>query len=324
MIGLFALSCILTGCYRQYALSRRILDIPNDRSAHQRAVPRGGGAIFVSLFLGSCLYYFPSQLPLLMVTLGIAMIGYFDDIRSIPAVKRLVLHILLSAASLVILGGMPDLCLYHWTIHFGFVTSMVGVLYLVWMLNLYNFMDGINGLAGCEALCVSIGIVVVYVVIGEHTYIILPCILMAVVAGFLLYNFPRATLFMGDVGSSFLGFTFGIWSLQSATIQPQLFWSWMILLGVFVVDATTTLVWRMARNEPIYLAHSTHAYQFAARYYDSHTTVTMAVVIINILWLLPLAVLVSLGYLDGIMGVIIAYLPLLGITVHFKSNCSFS
>ncbi|MNJ40905.1 hypothetical protein D3C77_358100 [compost metagenome] len=112
----------------------------------------------------------------------------------------------------------------------------------------------------------------------------------------------------------------GLFSLQAAWSASQLFWAWLILLGVFIVDATLTLARRLVRGEKVYEAHRSHAYQFAARYCQRHLPVTLAVGAINLFWLLPLAVAVGCYGLDGIWGVVIAYLPLLIIALRFQAG----
>lgn len=125
---------------------------------------------------------------------------------------------------------------------------------------------------------------------------------------------------MGDAGSGFLGITLGTMSLQAGWVSPALFWSWLILLGVFVVDATFTLLHRLLRGDRIYEAHRSHAYQFAARHFGRHLPVALAVGALNLGWLLPLALWVGSGRLDGIVGVVIAYLPLLALAIRFHAG----
>lgn len=125
---------------------------------------------------------------------------------------------------------------------------------------------------------------------------------------------------MGDAGSGFLGISLGILSLQSAWINPQLFWAWLILLGVFVCDATFTLIRRLLRGDKVYEAHRSHGYQYASRHYGRHLPVTLAVFIINVFWLLPIAFCVAKLQLDGLIGMLIAYIPLLLLAAKFKSG----
>ncbi|EJT82810.1 glycosyltransferase WbpL [Pseudomonas putida S11] len=125
---------------------------------------------------------------------------------------------------------------------------------------------------------------------------------------------------MGDAGSGFLGLIIAALAIQGSWVEPSLFWGWLILLGVFIVDASFTLIRRMARGERVYEAHRSHAYQFASRRYGQHLPVTLGVVLINTFWLLPLAVAVALHWIDGFGGVLIAYAPLLVLAVFYKAG----
>jgi Fuc2NAc and GlcNAc transferase len=127
---------------------------------------------------------------------------------------------------------------------------------------------------------------------------------------------------MGDAGSGFLGLMFAALSIQAAQRAPQLFWCWLILLGVFIVDATATLFRRLARRENISIAHRSHAYQNAAARWAAHRPVVIAVAAINVVWLFPLAWLVSRGTLGGKAGVAIAYTPLLAVAAWLGAGRS--
>lgn len=125
---------------------------------------------------------------------------------------------------------------------------------------------------------------------------------------------------MGDAGSGFLGIALGVLSLQAAWVSFDLFWCWLILLGVFIVDATFTLIKRLIRGDKVYEAHRSHAYQFASRLYGRHLPVTLAVLALNVLWLLPVALCVMLLGLDGAVGVVLAYLPLIVLAVRYRAG----
>jgi Fuc2NAc and GlcNAc transferase len=125
---------------------------------------------------------------------------------------------------------------------------------------------------------------------------------------------------MGDSGSGFLGMVLGLFSIQSAWLAPKLIWGWLILLGAFMVDASVTLLRRMARREKVYQAHRSHAYQQASRKIASHWQVSLAFGVINLLWLLPLAVLVVTGWLQGIVALAIAYAPLIWLALRFRAG----
>lgn len=259
-------------------------------------------------------------LSLLIAGAGIAVLGFLDDHGHIAARWRLLGHFSAAIWALYWLGGLPPLHAFGVSLEIGWLGHALAALYLVWLLNLYNFMDGIDGIASVEAICACAGGALLYYLMGQPMLALLPLLLMAAVAGFLFWNFPPARIFMGDAGSGFLGITLGILSLQAAWIKPELFWSWVILLGVFVVDATWTLIRRLLRGDKVYEAHRSHAYQYATRQLGKHAPVTLAVLVINVLWLLPLALLVGLGKLDGGVGVVIAYCPLLLLALKFKAG----
>jgi Fuc2NAc and GlcNAc transferase len=125
---------------------------------------------------------------------------------------------------------------------------------------------------------------------------------------------------MGDAGSGFLGVTLGILALQSAWISTNLFMGWLILLGVFIVDATVTLIRRLVRGDKVYEAHRSHAYQFASRQYKRHLPVTLVTGALNIAWLFPIAWLVVEGKLEGLIGLLIAYIPLMLLALKFRAG----
>lgn len=325
-------SLFLTGALRRYALARSLIDIPNARSSHSVPTPRGGGVAIVVSFLlslplmaGMGLLAWSLAWALLGSGAGIAVLGFLDDHGHIAARWRLLGHFAAAGWALLWLGGLPPLTLFGLVVDLGWFGHALAAVYLVWLLNLYNFMDGIDGIASIEAICVCLGGALLYVLqdiassaLPAEPLVVL--LLAAAVLGFLFWNFPPARIFMGDAGSGFLGITLGVLSLQAAWIAPQLLWSWLILLGVFIVDATFTLLCRLWRGDRVYEAHRSHAYQHASRRYGRHLPVTLIVGAINLLWLLPIALWVGAGELDGFMGVGIAYAPLVWLAVKFKAG----
>lgn len=322
----FILSTLLTGLLRRYALNKEIIDMPNHRSSHTKPTPRGGGVSFVISFLLCIPVLFLANyisardgLSLLTVGLLIAAIGFTDDHFSISPLSRLFGQAIVSAVALYVLNGMAPIAIGNWLIP---LVSFIALLYLVWMINLYNFMDGIDGLAALEAIIVCGSAAFIYGLQSEYTMMFLPLTLASAVGGFLCWNFPCARIFMGDAGSGFLGGALAILSIQAAWVNSNYFWAWLILLGVFIVDATLTLMRRALNGERIYEAHRSHAYQHAASYFHSHSFVSMAVLVINLIWLSPIAILVGCGYLNGPMGLILAYLPLLVLASYFNAGKS--
>ncbi|QQZ37599.1 glycosyltransferase family 4 protein [Pseudomonas sp. SK2] len=325
--ALIVFSWLMTGALRRYALARSIIDVPNARSSHTLPTPRGGGLAIVVVFLlaipflsGLGLLQSDAAIALVGAGLGIALLGFLDDHGHVAARWRLLGHFLSAAWVLFWLGGMPAVMVFGHRVDLSWWGHVLAVLYLVWLLNLYNFMDGIDGLASIEAVTVCFGGAVLYSLLNQQSHAVLPISLACAVLGFLIWNFPPAKIFMGDAGSGFLGITLGIFSLQAAWISPSLLYGWLILLGVFIVDATVTLLRRLLRGEKVYEAHRSHAYQYASRHYGRHLPVTMAVLFINGLWLLPLACLVTLGILNGALGLVIAYVPLLLLALKYRAG----
>jgi Fuc2NAc and GlcNAc transferase len=323
---IFALSYTLTWLLRRYALKANLLDIPNHRSSHLMPTPKGGGLSFVLCFLTAIpiLSYYKLissfvSLALLGSGLLVALLGFLDDRNPIPAKWRLFGHFAACGFALYALGGMPAIPFFTATLSAGIIANILAIFYLVWLLNLYNFMDGIDGIAGVEAVSVCFGGILLYYFHGNVNATFLPISLAFAVIGFLAWNFPPAKIFMGDVGSGFLGLALGILSIQAAMINPNFFWAWLVLLGVFIIDASVTLLSRGLRGETLFAAHRSHAYQYASRYYG-HLPVTLGVLAINLLWLLPMAIVVGFNFINSSIGLFIAYLPLIVLALKFNAG----
>lgn len=318
----------LAGGLRRYALARQVLDVPNERSSHVVPTPRGGGLAFVLVFLASVPLLASVDLigwRLAWALLGsgtvVALLGLADDHRHIAARWRLLGHFVAAFWAIRWLGGMPPIELFGLQLAFGWLGDALAALFLVWMINLYNFMDGIDGIAGMEAVCVGFGAVLCYRVAAVAGLTgAAELVLLFAVAGFLFWNFPAARLFMGDAGSGFLGLVLGVLALAASWQDARLLWAWLILLGVFVMDATFTLLRRLLRSEAVHQAHRSHAYQAASRRFGSHVSVTLTIAAINLFWLSPLALAVASGILEGLVGVLIAYLPLLLLALTFGAG----
>ncbi|WP_137971665.1 glycosyltransferase family 4 protein [Pseudomonas sp. F(2018)] len=321
------LACSLTALLRRYALAKSLLDIPNARSSHTLPTPRGGGvAIVVTFLLGLVALYRWQGLPLpLFLALaggggGVALLGFLDDHGHVAARWRLLGHFLAAAWSLYWLGGLPPILAFGTSWDMGLVGQGGALLYLVWLLNLYNFMDGIDGIAGVEAISVCLGAALLSQLSGATELVPAVLVLAAACSGFLFWNFPPAKIFMGDAGSGFLGITLGVLSLQATWVDGDLLWCWLILLGVFIVDATLTLLRRLLRGEKVYEAHRSHAYQFAARLFNRHLPVTLGVLLINLFWLLPIAASVALDQLSGPLALALAYAPLIALAIKYRAG----
>ena len=325
--AVFAVSWVLTLVLHRYALAKSLMDIPNERSSHSIPTPRGGGVAIVIAFSLALPALFALELlsasamyALSGSGLLVAVVGFADDHGHIAARWRLLGHFAAAVWALFWLNGLPPVEFLGHIFDLGWVGNALGALYLVWMLNLYNFMDGVDGLASAEAITVCLGMSLVYWFSGNSELIWAPLILSAAVTGFLLWNFPPARIFMGDAGSGFLGVVLAGLALLAAWFKPELFWSWLILLGAFIVDATWTLLRRLLNGEKVHQAHRSHAYQNAALYYASHLRVTGAVIAINLLWLTPISILVGVSAVSGIIGLLVAYVPLILLAIRWKAG----
>ena len=203
-------------------------------------------------------------LEALVVILGgllVALVGWYDDHRFVSARKRIVVHMIAAAAAVWVVGYPRELDLGVVALPLGPTAPLVATVGVIWLINLYNFMDGTDGLAGSQALIVGVAACAILGLGGAPAwYGGLAGIVTLASAGFLMWNWPPAKIFMGDTGSGFLGYIFGVLVLSGGAAGiPSI--SLVIPLGVFVVDATFTLMQRLARGEPVYHAHRTHTYQ---------------------------------------------------------------
>ncbi|MEW6105643.1 MAG: hypothetical protein AB1563_04665, partial [Bacillota bacterium] len=252
---------------------------------------------------------------------------WLDDRRGLPAALRAVAQGLAALWALYWLRGFPSLNLGVTRLSLGSVGFVLGVVGIVWFVNLYNFMDGIDGLAATEAITVAgtaalliggirVGLLpnpgMTGTAPGAASIALVSSLLVPASAGFLVWNWPPARIFMGDVGSGFLGFTFGVLAVASENSGALPLLVWVLLLGVFVVDATATLLRRIWRRERWTEAHRTHAYQLAVQAGHSHKQVTVAVLGVNIMlgaaatvacvW--PRALLPVVGICGGVLVVL--------------------
>jgi len=327
LITTVLLSYLACGVYIRFSKRFNLIDSPNFRSSHSKPVPRGGGIVFASIFLFEliALYLFDdlTDKPLLYSLLGsgfaIMLLGFADDIRHIPARWRLVVHFLSSAwvAYLLLISETEaDMgSIIYW------ITILFAIFSQVWLLNLYNFMDGIDLISTSETVTVvSCGAFLIWLTMPGDPSSLLLLLLIGALLGFLPWNISPASLFMGDAGSAFLGAIIGVFVIHSGLLSPNLTFAWLILLGVYIVDATTTLLRRILNGQQFYQAHRTHAYQHAAIKFHSHTKVSVAVAMINLFWLMPLASATTFELIPGPVAIVLAYFPLLITAYRFGAG----
>jgi Fuc2NAc and GlcNAc transferase len=292
----FALSAIFSYGYIYYARRKQWLDIPNARSSHTQLTPRGGGLVFILLWVIACLvgFFFAGwQLQPLAVLLPgavlVAVVGFYDDRHGLSARWRAFAYIIAAVISIVMAGGFPAVILNtHFTLPLGWLGAMLAVLAIVWSTNLFNFMDGLDGIAAMEALfTLGIGGYFFYQT-GAQEIAFITWLLAACVTGFLVWNRPPAKVFMGDVGSATLGFIVMVLAIYGEKQYGVPLLLWLIMYGVFIFDATVTLLRRLLRKEKVYQAHRLHAYQRLHQAGFSHGQALLMVSITN-LWLAMLA-----------------------------------
>ena len=323
---LLVASLLLTTLCIILARRRHWLDLPNSRSSHAVPTPKSGGVGFVLVFTAATCYAYArgylsgTELFALLAVFPVALLGLLDDFHNLPIAVRIPTQMLCALLILWLLGGLPALPLFGVNLDFAWAGYLIGVMGLVWLINLYNFMDGIDGLAGLEACFACLAVAFFAWRQGQPEHVFLLLALVSTLLGFLILNLPRASIFMGDAGSNYLGLMLGTLGLITVASGLMNIWSWAILLGVFIVDSTLTLLTRYQRGERWFHAHRDHAYQHAAEASGSHGKVDLGLMLLNLLWLFPLS-WVTLTYPDyGLLSTIIAYIPLIVLGKFYKAG----
>lgn len=316
LLLVFVTAFLATGLWLSLAQRRNWFDHPNHRSSHVIPTPKSGGAGFALAFTVFALSLYAGQVltldQMLMACSGLplAITGFLDDLKPLSIATRIGMQIVSSALALYLLGYIPPL-LFPWgPLESYWVTAFMLVAGMVWLINLYNFMDGIDGLAAAEAIFFCLALAFLCRTANLPMAAMLSLGLAVAVSGFLYFNLPPAKLFMGDLGSNYLGYLLAVLggiAMQTGSVNV---WTLLILLGVFIVDATATLVERMRGGHVWYHAHRSHAYQQAALRWNSHGRVVVAIALINVLWLLPLAWLTTEYERWGMLLMFVAWLPL--------------
>lgn len=322
-VALLALLCFglvagLTGWLRARAIRAGLLDVPNARSSHSVPTPRGGGLAAVGVIAASlAALALGGQLEARVVLglvppfLAVAWVGWADDRRGLSALLRLCVHL-----------GASAWCL-AWTYdpaHWGepgdpaWIAQVMWPLLLWlgigWAINLFNFMDGIDGIAGAQGVFVAALGALLLGLQGASGFWLAMCLIAASCAGFLVWNWPPARIFMGDVGSGAFGFLLAALPVASIEHGPAQLWPWVIAWGAFLADSTVTLARRLARGARPYEAHRSHAYQVLSRRWRSHGRVTLTFVALNVLWLGPLALFAARRPAHAVLAAAVAIVPL--------------
>jgi len=313
------LAAALTGWVRRQALQRQWLDVPNERSSHRAPTPRGGGlGIVIAAAIGFVTLWATGAMNARLCAalvgggLAVAWIGFRDDRTPVGPGTRLAVHMAAAAWALAWLGGVPPIQFGTTTVEFGVFGYVLGALAIGWVLNLFNFMDGIDGIAASEAAFMAVAGALLA---GGSSAFGVPAaglVFGAACLGFLAWNWPPAKIFMGDVGSGFLGYVLAVLALAAMWESPVALFAWLALGGVFFVDASITLARRLLRGERVHEAHRSHAYQWLARRWGAHLPVTLTVLAVNLFVLLPVAGF-CIAYPERAATALVAALVVLGL-----------
>jgi UDP-N-acetylmuramyl pentapeptide phosphotransferase/UDP-N-acetylglucosamine-1-phosphate transferase len=297
---------LLVAIVRRHLLRREILDHPNARSSHEVPTPRGGGlGVMAALLPAWILVVLISQPPtphgewlIPLAALALAGVSWIDDLRTLGPLPRLGIQFAAALVGVLVLPGPVFQGLLP-----GAADAAIAAIGLVWFTNLFNFMDGIDGISGVEAIAIGIGIAAIGLV-GEaplaawHGQAL---VVAAAAAGFLVWNWPPARIFLGDVGSVPMGFLAG-WLLLMLAASGA--WQAALILPLYYLgDATLTLFRRLLRGERVWQAHREHFYQTAVRRGLSHGRVSGAIALVN-------TALVALSIAAAIFGTTAAWLAL--------------
>ncbi|CAN5826674.1 glycosyltransferase family 4 protein [soil metagenome] len=261
--AVFVMTVTLTPLIAAWARRRDLLDVPNHRSSHVVATPRTGGAAFVpAVLIGVAILHATGMIEtnvLIVVgaALAVGVVGFIDDLHSLPAAGRFLFQLIVALLLVQTLGSPA----FPFALH-GPIAAGLTVIWIAALTNAYNFMDGIDGIAGAHAVVAGIGWALIGVLIDSQQVTALGLVAAAAASGFLVYNWQPARVFMGDAGSAFLGFLFGaIPLLITAERAEQPMVSAWLLAWPFLFDTALTLIRRAHRRENVLLAHRSHLYQ---------------------------------------------------------------
>lgn len=304
-----------------------LVQVPNERSSHTRPTPSGGGfAIAVALVLSAVAQALlgASAFWQIAVLVGvIAVLGLVDDLRNLPSLPRFAMQAVIIAILVVVAQPLPSV-----TLPFGMVLTDAALMVLIvvvglWWLNLFNFMDGIDGIAGSQAAFLLVSSMLIWMSVDSQApsspLFFLSLSGAAATAGFLFRNWPPAKIFMGDAGSYSLSLFIFAMALMTISGGKLSYQCWLILTSVFVTDATTTLIRRIARGERPWHAHRQHIYQHLSRRWG-HKPVTLAYLLATALWAFPIA-LASQHFIEvSWLLLLLAYGPLFTIACVLYLN----
>ncbi|HKL53390.1 MAG TPA: glycosyltransferase family 4 protein [Wenzhouxiangellaceae bacterium] len=285
---------VLTPLMRWYSLRRGLIDQPGARRSHSSPVARGGGlAIGISLVMTAVAFAPNSAVvaPFVGGAAIVSLLGWRDDHAPLGVGWRLGIQLLLAAGIIAWLGPVEAISIGGVTVQAAWLWTPTAVLAIVWLMNLFNFMDGSDGLASSQAVISFTLFAFAFGLAGETAGAWLAAVAAGASLGFLFWNRPPASIFLGDSGSLLLGWCAGAFALTGTLSDSFSVWVSFIIVSPFVIDATVTLCWRLARGERWYTPHTNHAYQYLIRLRWSHGKVLLVWIALNGLLVVPATVL---------------------------------
>jgi UDP-N-acetylmuramyl pentapeptide phosphotransferase/UDP-N-acetylglucosamine-1-phosphate transferase len=280
VVAAFVASCMGTRALVALLQRAAVLDLPNERSSHAAPTPRGGGIAVVAAIAAAWLVFCaagvvaPGSLVVTAGMVGLVAVSWIDDLRGLPAARRLLTQFIAVAAGIWALPGGP---IFQGLLPPG-IDAVAGALIWVWFVNLFNFMDGIDGIAGSEAVAIGIGLVVIagFGIGRDPGIAALGAATAAAALGFLVWNWAPAKIFLGDAGSVPLGYVLGFLLLELAV---RGWWRAALILPLyFLADASLTLLRRLLRGERVWQAHREHFYQQAVQRGLGHDAVVLRMI----------------------------------------------
>ena len=265
----------------RYAVRNKMTVVPNERSLHDMPTPKGGGiAIVLTWYIGISVLFFSGIIErslffALLSGILLAIVSLIDDIRGLKPVIRLIVQFITAIIAFNFLHGLRPLVMPEISFNYDYIVYPIAIVGMVWFINLFNFMDGVDGFASLEAL-------IICAVFFVFTWSLATILLIACITGFLYWNWPKASIFMGDVGSTQLGFILVVFGIYYHNTFDFSILNWIMLTSPFWFDATLTLLRRWRNGENLSEAHRKHVYQRMVQAGSSHEQVNVYLLLINV------------------------------------------
>ncbi len=295
LVLIFVITFFGVYLYRTMSVKASIVANPNYRSMHTSLIPTGGGIVFSSIFFICLIFLWGlNRLPNdIFIVLGVggvlsAFFGFMDDIFEIGVKHKIFAQLLLASWVIFWFEGGP-LLRVEWIP--SLMAILITIFFLVWVINAYNFIDGVDGMAISGSIFISGSIALIMLITnGSSVIFLFSILLLGCSAAFAVFNWPPASIFMGDAGSLFFGYIYGALIIYTIMHEQINVYTWIIILSYFIADTTATQISRLLLLKKWNKAHRSHAYQNIAKITDSHLKTTLGVIFYNIFWVLPLLI----------------------------------